>query len=100
EKVNYLKLVAGQGRTIKFAVSFWIQLERRAFRHFRLWIKRIAEQHWLGAGASPHAATLRDGGAMNSGPTGLVMVSRRIRSISALAEGSSDHPVTSSTGRN
>jgi len=29
-----------------------------------------------------HAATLRDGGAMNSGPTGSVTVSRRIRSIS------------------
>ena len=45
-----------------------------------------------------HAATLRAGGAMNSGPTGSVIVSRRIRSISALAAASSRQPVTSSTG--
>src|SRR5580704_12164871 len=44
------------------------------------------------------AAMLRAGGAMNSGPTGSVIVSRRIRSISALAEASSRQPVTSSTG--
>jgi hypothetical protein len=37
----------------------------------------------------PHAAMLRAGGAMNSGPTGSEMVSRRIRSISALARSSS-----------
>ena len=42
----------------------------------------------------------RAGGAMNSGPTGSVMVSRRIRSISALVEASSRQPVTSSTGCN
>jgi hypothetical protein len=47
-----------------------------------------------------HAATLRAGGAMNSGPTGSVTVWRKIRSISALAEGSSDQPATSSTGCN
>ena len=48
----------------------------------------------------PHAAMLRAGGAMNSGPTGSVIVSRRIRSISALAGASSRQPVTSSTGCN
>jgi hypothetical protein len=50
----------------------------------------------------PHGKVqaLSDGGAMNSGPIGSVMVSRRIRSISALAEASSDQPITSSTGRN
>src|SRR5437588_13086900 len=47
-----------------------------------------------------HTATPRDGGAMNSGPTGSVMVSRRISSILAISVASSDQPVTSSTGRN
>ena len=45
-----------------------------------------------------HAAMLRAGGAMNSGPTGSLMVSSRIRSISALVEASSCQPVISSTG--
>src|SRR5260370_4095274 len=45
-----------------------------------------------------HAAMLRAAGAMNSGPTGLVTVSRRIRSISALAAAASCHPATSLTG--
>src|SRR5258708_15582714 len=75
---NHLKLGAGQRRTIKFGVNFEFELGQPARRH---------------------AATLRAGGAMNSGPTGSVMVSRRIRSISAFAEASSDHPITSSTGR-
>jgi hypothetical protein len=51
-------------------------------------------------GTARHAGAPRAGGAMNSGPTGSAMVSRRIRSISALAEASSDQPVTSSTGCN
>jgi hypothetical protein len=46
------------------------------------------------------APTLRSGGAMNSGPTGSWMVSRRMRSISAMVEASSAQPVTSSTGCN
>jgi fluoroacetyl-CoA thioesterase len=48
--------------------------------------------------AACHTVALRAGGAMNSGPTGSVTVSRRICSISALADASSDQPVTSSTG--
>jgi len=47
-----------------------------------------------------YAATLRAGGAMNSGPIGAGIVARRMRSISALAGASSDHPLTSSTGSN
>src|SRR5713226_4858152 len=46
-----------------------------------------------------HAATRRAGGAMNSGPTGSLIVSRMIRSISPLARASSLQPITSSTGR-
>jgi hypothetical protein len=69
-------------------------------------IKQLTEQLLLGANflswqsVQRHAATLRAGGAMNSGPTGSLMVSRRILSISALADASSDQPVTSSTGCN
>src|SRR5207244_4400772 len=40
----------------------------------------------------------RDGGAMNSGPTGSVIRSRSTRSISALTSASSDQPFTSATG--
>jgi hypothetical protein len=47
---------------------------------------------------SAHAATLRAGGAMNSGPTGSAIVWPRIRSISALAGAASHQPATSSTG--
>src|ERR1700692_874904 len=65
-------------------------------RSARLHGLSIRKTFWM----ARHAATPRDGGAMNSGPTGSVMVSRRIRLISALAEASSDHPVTSSTGCN
>ncbi len=41
---------------------------------------------------------LRDAGAMNSGPTGSLTDSRRIRSISDLAPASSRQPATSPTG--
>jgi hypothetical protein len=44
------------------------------------------------------AAKARAGGAMNSGPTGSLMVAARMRSISAIAGASSHHPFTSSTG--
>src|SRR2546421_676204 len=40
----------------------------------------------------------RDGGAMNSGPTGSVIRSRSTRSISALTSASSDQPLTSAAG--
>src|SRR5262245_65287722 len=45
-----------------------------------------------------HAAMLRAGGAMNSGPTGSLIVALRMRSISALAAASRCQPLTSSTG--
>src|SRR5215472_16937977 len=45
-----------------------------------------------------HAAMLRAGGAMNSGPTGSLIVAARMRSISALARASRCQPLTSSTG--
>src|SRR5262249_28245187 len=45
-----------------------------------------------------HAATLRAGGAMNSGPTGSLIVAARMRSTSALAGASRCQPLTSSTG--
>jgi len=45
-----------------------------------------------------HAAMLRAGGAMNSGPTGSLIVAARMRSISALAGASRRQPLTSSTG--
>jgi hypothetical protein len=43
-------------------------------------------------------AARRSGGAMNSGPTGSLIVSLRIRSISAIADLSMCHPMTSPTG--
>src|SRR5260370_4130670 len=46
--------------------------------------------------ASKTAVSGRGGGAMNSGPTGSAIVSRKMRSISARAAVSSDHPKTSS----
>ena len=53
----------------------------------------------MGNSAVSHAATaLRDGGAMNSGPTGSLIAALRMRSISALADASSSHPLTSPTG--
>src|SRR5262249_6055321 len=45
-----------------------------------------------------HAAMLRVGGAMNSGPTGSLIVAARMRSISALAGASRCQPLTSPTG--
>src|ERR1700738_1216007 len=90
---NYSKVAAGQWRTIKFAVS----LDRSCDPAFRQ-ADQEASPPPTGSLLSRHAATLRDGGAMNSGPTGSVMVSRKIRSISALAEVSSDQPTTPSTG--
>ena len=45
-----------------------------------------------------HAAMLRAGGAMNSGPTGSLIVAARMRSTSALAGASRCQPLTSSTG--
>src|SRR5258708_14535516 len=75
---NHLKLGAGQRRTIKFGVNFEFELGQPARRH---------------------AATLRAGGAMNSGPTGAEIGWRRIQSISAFAEASSDPPLCSPTAR-
>jgi hypothetical protein len=43
-------------------------------------------------------AARRSGGAMNSGPTGSLIVFCRIRSISAIAELSTCHPTTSAIG--
>jgi microcystin degradation protein MlrC len=45
---------------------------------------------------NPQAAS-RSGGAMNSGPTGLVIVSRRMRSISVIAAESMRQPMASRT---
>ena len=54
-----------------------------------LWLPRVAPASVV------HAAILRTGGAMNSGPTGARMVSDKMRSISALAGSSAptDHLV-------
>jgi hypothetical protein len=113
--VNCLKLVKAQGRAIKFSVS--LQLRMATVARSKAFDKRMKSASDYCSSALifltycgtvsfirsttvlRHAAMLRDGGAMNSGPTGSVMVSLRIRLISALAEASSAQPVTSSTGR-
>jgi len=81
---RYLKVATEQPRTIKFAVRFETQIS----------VQQLLGQKNRGHAVLRQAATLRAGGAMNSGPTGSVMASRKIRSISALAEVSSDQPIT------
>ncbi len=49
-------------------------------------------------GAALRSVSLRAGGAMNSGPTGSVIVSYRMRLISFMSEASSDQPITSDAG--
>ena len=50
------------------------------------------------SGERIQAATARVGGAMNSGPIGSLMLSRRIRLILALVEASTRQPAISSIG--
>jgi hypothetical protein len=74
-------------------VSLLLTAGLAAIQRLRQRIKRIIEQQLFfcsrreissGQPVLRHAAMLSDGGAMNSGPTGSVMVSRRIRSISGV----------------
>ena len=97
---SVLKIATAQRRPIKFTVSFYVRLTGLPPGAVDKGDQAIIEQQLLLCCRDFYASRCDTAWAMNSGPTGSVMVSRRIRSISVLAEASSDQPITSSTGCN
>src|SRR6266850_844242 len=90
-----------RGTPVRAAIEYGDIVSRlhEVRRHGRTHVTQSDESDFHGV-ISVMPLVDRCSGAMNSGPTGSVIVSLRMRSILASAAASSDHPATPRVARN